>query len=798
MALPLPDKPSIAVLPFVNMSDDPKQEFFSDGITEDIITALSKTPRLFVIARNSTFVYKGKPVKIQQVAEDLGVRYVLEGSVRKSEDSVRVTAQLIDALKGTHLWADKYDRNLKDIFTIQDDITREIIAALQVELTEGEQARIWSRGTQNEKAYEAALESLEHFRRFNPDDVILCRKKAQEALALDPNYPFATALLAWSHLIEVWNGWTKSPGESLKKAAELGRKTIALDENYEGGHALLGSVYLVQKRWDEAIEKGQRAVELSPSGADANGIFGITLCHVGRPQESISLFKKAIRLNPSSPNWLYHNLGVAQIMAGNYQAATASLNRVIEKNPDHIPARFYKIVALSLSNQEEEARNQIEEYFNLRPNASIENWRKRITFRKETDIELFANALNKVGFPKTPPLPLPDKPSIAVLPFVNMSGDLDQEYFSDGITEEIITALSKTPKLFVIARNSTFTYKGKPVWIPTVGKELGVRYVLEGSVRRADNQVRVTAQLIDAKTNQHLWAERWDRDLEDIFSVQDEITHKIITAMQIKLTEGEQARLWGKNVRRLDVFLKLMEARSLAAEGTAESRIRFGQVAREVIDLAPESQVGYDLLAWHHWWLAMYGKSPPENLKKSFALAQKLLSMNEFSASAHSLLGSIYLLMREYEKAIAAGEKSIELQPNGAMAHLLLANTLSYVERPDEAIFHIKQGIRLNPFPTYHYFFNLARCYILKGRYEEALAEYKRAMELAPGNWPTLAGMTVVYSLLGRKNKAGEAAERLLEANPKYSVHLFTQTAPYKSQDRVTQFANALRKAGLK
>jgi adenylate cyclase len=224
MAFPLPDKPSIAVLPFVNMSEDPKQEYFTDGITEDIITALSKTPRLFVIARNSTFTYKGKPVKVKQVAEELGVRYVLEGSARKSGNKVRVTAQLIDAIKGHHLWAEKYDRDLKDIFAIQDDITREIITALQVKLTEGEQARIWSRGTQNTKAYEKALESLEHFRRFNPDNVILCRKKAQEALALDPNYPFAVALLAWSHLIEVWNGWSKSPGESMKKAVELAQK----------------------------------------------------------------------------------------------------------------------------------------------------------------------------------------------------------------------------------------------------------------------------------------------------------------------------------------------------------------------------------------------------------------------------------------------------------------------------------------------------------------------------------------------------------------------------------------------
>jgi adenylate cyclase len=400
MALPLPDMPSIAVLPFDNMSEDPKQEFFSDGITEDIITALSKTPRLFVIARDSTFIYKGKPVKAQQVAEDLSVRYILEGSVRKSENKVRVTAQLIDALKGSHLWAEKYDRNLEDIFEIQDSITREIITALQVKLTEGEQARIWSRGTLNVKAQEKAFESLEHFRRFNPDDVILCRKKAEEALALDPNYPFAYVLLAWSHLVEVWNGWSKSPGESMKKAVELSKKTLELDQDYADAHALLGSIYLLQNKWDKAVEEGERAVELLPSGADVNGLLGVTLRNVGRPQEAISMFEKAIRLNPSSPNWLYHNLGVAQILSGNYQEAITSLKRVIDKNPNHVPARLSLTAAYSLSNQNKEAKIQMEEYLNLMPGMTIEKMQKRSSYKNKKDKDLIINALRKVGFPE--------------------------------------------------------------------------------------------------------------------------------------------------------------------------------------------------------------------------------------------------------------------------------------------------------------------------------------------------------------------------------------------------------------
>jgi TolB-like protein len=206
MALPLPDKPSIAVLPFVNVSDDPKQEYFCDGLTEEIITALSKVPKLFVIARNSVFTYKGKPVKVNQVAEELGVRYVLEGSIRKAGDELRITAQLIDALSGHHLWAERYDRNLNDIFAVQDDLTKKIITALQVKLTEGELVRAAARGTKNLEAYLKYLQAMVTVRQFNIESNALAKQLAQEAIALDPEYAMAYRALSTAHQMDVWLG----------------------------------------------------------------------------------------------------------------------------------------------------------------------------------------------------------------------------------------------------------------------------------------------------------------------------------------------------------------------------------------------------------------------------------------------------------------------------------------------------------------------------------------------------------------------------------------------------------------
>jgi TolB-like protein len=264
MAFPLPDKPSIAVLPFTNMSNDPTQDFFSDGITEEIITSLSKVPKLFVIARNSTFTYKGKPVKVQQVSEELGVRYVLEGCVRKDRSNIRIAAQLIDALTGNHVWAERYDRNLKDIFTVQDEITKKIITAMQVKLTEGEQAQTFGKGTKNLDAYLKYLQAREFMIRYNPESNAFAKQLAEEAIALDPKYASAYYALAGTHITDYWLGTSKSPKDSMEKAVELLQKVIILDDTHAEAHALLGWTFANTGQHDKAITEGEKAVALVP------------------------------------------------------------------------------------------------------------------------------------------------------------------------------------------------------------------------------------------------------------------------------------------------------------------------------------------------------------------------------------------------------------------------------------------------------------------------------------------------------------------------------------------------------
>ena len=330
-----------------------------------------------------------------------------------------------------------------------------------------------------------------------------------------------------------------------------------------------------------------------------------------------------------------------------------------------------------------------------------------------------------------------------------------------------------------------------------VSRELGVRYVLEGSVRKSEDRIRITAQLIDATTGQHLWSDRYDRELKDIFAVQDEITMKIITALQVELTEGEQMRIWAKRYKRLDVQLKAMELLSLWREGTVESHMRDGQVAREVIDMAPDLPIGYRTLGWHHWVLAGLGQSPRENLKKAFELAQKAISLDESDGFSHALLGSVYSQMRQHEKAAAAGGRSVELDPNVADINVIFGQTLNYAGRPDGGIEYISKGIRLNPFPPYFYFSNLGLCYLQKGQYEKALTEFKKALPLAPKSPPNHFNLAVTYILLDREEESRASTAKCLELAPFVSVAWASKLLRYKNQDHLKLIVDAMRKAGF-
>jgi adenylate cyclase len=400
MAYPLPDKPSIAVLPFVNMSGNPEQSYFSDGITEHIITSLSKVPYIFVIARNSTFAYKGKSVKIQQIAEELAVRYVLEGSVQRSDGQVRITVQLIDAIAGHHIWAENYDRKLTDIFALQDEIAIKIMAQIQVELTAADLGRLSPEKASNIKSYEKFLKGSEHLYRRTEADVLEARKLAQEAISLDPEYRAPYLLLGWTHLDDIWFLRTKDRVKSLQTAEQLAQKAIDLSGQDDATHRLLSCVFLLRKQYEKAIVEAQKAVEFAPNSAQPNFIYGMVLKNADRYDEAIPVLKKAIRLNPVTPINYLNNLAWSYAYSEQYEKAIPLWNKAIERNPDYLFAYMGLTCAYQLTGDGAKAREAAAELLRIKPIFSVKLAAK-IQGTKNAEIKkrIFA-AYRKAGIPE--------------------------------------------------------------------------------------------------------------------------------------------------------------------------------------------------------------------------------------------------------------------------------------------------------------------------------------------------------------------------------------------------------------
>jgi TolB-like protein len=404
MAFPLPDKPSIAVLPFANMSGDPEQDYFADGMTEDLITDLSKISALFVIARNSTFAYKGKTVTIRQVAEELGVRYVLEGSVRRAGDQVRINAQLIDATTGGHVWAERYDGSLTDVFALQDKVTQNIVTALAVNLTAAERERQARKETVSPEAYDAFLRGWAHYRLFTAEDLAKSVPYFEEAIRLDANYGRAHAALATVYWESWLNDWVKSLGMSYTEVGEKARRHLeaALKDPTPLAHRIAAKMHVFGKRWDEAVAEAERAIALDANDPDGYEAMGRVLVRVGRPAEGLEFIETAMRLDPQSD--YLHRLGEAQFHLERYDEAAATLLRATKRNPGVAWNFLLLAAAYGQLGREQEAKSVIETFNKMRAKAGehlmsladIGGWR----FKFSADRERLREGLRRAGLPE--------------------------------------------------------------------------------------------------------------------------------------------------------------------------------------------------------------------------------------------------------------------------------------------------------------------------------------------------------------------------------------------------------------
>ena len=394
--LPVPAEPSIAVLPFANISGDPKQDYLCDGITEQIITTLSRVPNIYVIARNSVFTYKGKPVKVQQVRQELGVEYVLEGSCQRSGDRLRITAQLIDATTGRHIWSEHYDRNLKDLFSLQDEIALTVLKGMKVEVMAGLSCA--KGGTTNVDAFIKAVQGLHHRYLNTMEDHNIAKKYYKEAIALDPKFTNAYVLLGWVHVADIVYGFSESKEESMARADKFARKALALDDTWPFTYSLLGFINCMKGQHEKAVAQAQRAVELAPNSASELGILTFVLDKAGRPEEAIIPGERAVRLDPNTA-WIIDFLGDSYRKTGRYKEAINAYKKVIQRAPNRTFAHAGLAVCYIKIGQEGEASKTVKEMVRLNPKMTLEHVEKTVRDREKNkaSAESYIAALRKAG-----------------------------------------------------------------------------------------------------------------------------------------------------------------------------------------------------------------------------------------------------------------------------------------------------------------------------------------------------------------------------------------------------------------
>jgi adenylate cyclase len=803
MALPLPDKPSIAVLPFVNMSEDPKQEYFSDGVTDQIITSLSKIPHLFVIASNSTFTYKGKPVKVQQVAEDLGVRYVLEGSVQKSEKKIRIRAQLIDAIDGRHLWAETYDRGLDDVFAIQDEIAGKVITSLQVKLTSGEYATAIGKSTKNLEALQLFWRAQYHLLRITKEDNALCRRYAQQAIELDPVFAAGWAELGFSHLNDATiYGPSSSREQSMKLAGECVQKALNLNPLEPKAFLLLANMALARKDYDKAIEHAAKLLEVNPNDPWGFNFLGTALGFAGSHEEAIVNIKKTMRLCPYYHAMNLRVFGFSSFFLRRYDDALWAGEKLLDRvRKGEVPPRLGNLMMTAIYSelgQEEKARMYAAEILKAEPNFSLERIKFHLPYENQSDMDRILNAARMAGIPDKAPRPTPDKPSIAVLPFANMSDDREQEFFSDGMTEELIGALAKVEGLKVISRTSAFHFKGKQLDLRTIGEKLGVEHVLEGSVRKSGNHLRIAVQLIKVADDIHLWSETYDREIQEVFAIQDDISRAVVDSLKVKLLEKKGTLFVRAPTQSMEAYELYLKGRQFFHQG--------GKTALECFEKAskidPQYAVAHAAICGCYTWapnLGAGGVSRDDVYAKAVQAVQKALELDSTLAEAHAQLGLLQMLYEwDWKTSEQSFKKALALNPGSVDSHVNYSTLLNTIGRVDEAVAESEMALKLDPysseanrhfglslcnarkydqatvqlkrtvemFPKYvPARLNLGTTYIAKGMLDEAIALYRQGLSLFPANAVLLGNLAFAYGLAGRTDEAGQILDKMLEAS---------------------------------
>ncbi|HKP27480.1 MAG TPA: winged helix-turn-helix domain-containing protein, partial [Dongiaceae bacterium] len=659
-------RPAIAVLPFETLGEA-DGSFLADGVAEEITAALSRIRSLIVIARSSTQRYRGQPIDLALVARELGVRYVVLGSVRRADSTVRINARLVEAATGAQIWASHYDGKLEDVFALEDRITGEVIAAIAPTIRSVEIERARRKRPGSMEAYDYIMGALPQVWALTREGGIEALALTQRAIALEPNYALAHALGAWCHFWQYVNGWPADLDATRAEGLRLARAALRLDNEDPDVLAMVGAAEATLGRnLDYAAALIDKALTLDPNAAWAWIRGGY--CHVYRGHDALAMqyFERAEKLSPFDPLNFNRHVGVAlaHFIAGRYELAVEAAAKALLERPHLTWGHRVIAAAYGQLGWRAEAAAAVEKVRHYSPGATVASVMQVMALEPEALRSRFAEGLRRAGLPDGEAT-ADARPTIAVLPLLAVGPEGEEGNLADGLTEDIITDLSRVSGLFVVARHAVAVYRGKPVRLQQAAKELGVRYLLEGSVRAAGGGVRITVQLIDGKTEGQVWAERYDRALTDILALQDEIARNVAAALKVRLLPEELAAIARRPTANAEAYQYYLLGRSFFLRSGWGQRAM--KVARQMFEKAVAIDRryarAYAAIANCDSYLLCMG-DPATSFETILAQCALALELEPDLADAHAAKGLALFTAGRAAEAEAALDRAMTLAPD--------------------------------------------------------------------------------------------------------------------------------------
>jgi TolB-like protein len=841
----------VAVLPFKGASGDADVEALADGLTEDVTTGLSRFPYLQVIAHNSAMAYRGRTADIRTVGRDLGARYVIEGSIRRRGRAIRVSAQLMDAASGTQLWAESYDREISDregdagTFQIQDDLTDHIVTSVadgHGVLVRSMAAPTRDRKVEELSASELVLRYYAFMQQVNLEEHAALRASFERVLEREPSHAIAWACLSNLYALEYGDGF--NPLERpIERAREAAWRAVKIDPACQMGWKLLSLVHFFSRDFVAFRDAADRAISLNPRDGTTLAYVGIMMAYSGEWERGVALVQRAIGLNRHHPGW-YHNASWAHhYRKGEYEAALLAAKKI--SMPEYHWTHITTAAAAGMLGRHEEARAAIESLRKYSPTfLDLNNVREEIARwdPDEDEVERLMQGLQKAGLkygsadsaatdsfaikpePKLNSNPVAAAISasiatatasgvsraavredesfwVAVLPFKYSGSIADLTALAEGLTEDIVTGLSRFSYLKVIARSSTLRYANQAVDIRFAGKELGASFVMEGSLRQAGSKLRLAVQLVDAVSGAHLWAETYERSFnpEAVFELQDELVPRIVSTIAdahgiLPHTMSEAIR--GKSAEQLSPYEAVLRSFSYAERITPEEHAVTRAALEQAVKVAPAYAYAWAMLAFLIADEYGFGFNPqPNPLERALQAARRAVELDSSGHRGYQALATVLFYRREIQAFRAAAERAIALNPMDGCNIAQLGSYIAYAGEWERGCALVDQALQLNPNHPGWYWFPLFFNAYRKRDYSGAL-DFALKINM-PGLHSTHIALAAVYGQLGLRGEAGKALQELVKLMPKIALIARPALGMRFDPEMVEHLIDGLRKAGL-